>query len=77
VLHNQDKPGVIGNVGTLLGENKINIARLHLGRQTVGGEAVSVWNIDTPLSRGLKEKLLKLPNIINRLRFSLSANEPF
>ncbi len=65
VLHNQDKPGVIGNVGTLLGENKINIARLHLGRQTVGGDAVSVWNIDTPLSRGLKEKLLKLPNIIS------------
>ncbi len=64
VLHNEDKPGVIGNVGTLLGENNVNIARLHLGRQTVGGEAVSVWSIDTPLSRGLKEKLLKLPNII-------------
>lgn len=65
VLHNEDKPGVIGNVGTLLGENNVNIARLHLGRQTVGGEAVSVWSIDTPLSRGLKEKLLKLPNIIS------------
>lgn len=64
VLHNEDKPGVIGNVGTLLGENNVNIARLHLGRQTVGGEAVSVWSIDTPLSRGLKDKLLKLPNII-------------
>jgi D-3-phosphoglycerate dehydrogenase len=65
VLHNKDKPGVIGNVGTLLGENNINIARLHLGRQTSGGEAVSVWNIDTPLSKGVTEKLLKLPNIIS------------
>jgi D-3-phosphoglycerate dehydrogenase len=65
VLHNKDKPGVIGNVGTLLGENNINIARLHLGRQSVGGEAVSVWSIDTPLSKGVTEKLLKLPNIIS------------
>jgi D-3-phosphoglycerate dehydrogenase len=65
VLHNEDKPGVIGNVGTLLAENKINIARLHLGRQTVGGEAVSVWNIDTPLAKGVVQKLLKLPNIIS------------
>ncbi|HHL40500.1 MAG TPA: phosphoglycerate dehydrogenase [Deltaproteobacteria bacterium] len=65
ILHNEDKPGVIGNVGTLLGANNVNIARLHLGREAVGGEAVSVWNIDTPLSRGLIDKLLKLPHIIS------------
>ena len=65
VLHNEDKPGVIGNVGTLLGDNGVNIARLHLGRQSVGGEAVSVWNIDTPLSKGLIEELLKLPHILS------------
>jgi len=65
VLHNQDKPGVIGNVGTLLAENGVNIARLHLGRERIGAEAVSVWNIDTPLSKGLIEKILKLPNMIS------------
>ncbi len=65
LLHNEDKPGVIGNVGTLLAANNVNIARLHLGRTSVGAEAVSVWNIDTPLSKGLIEKLLKLPNIIS------------
>ncbi len=65
VLHNEDKPGVIGNVGTLLGANNINIARLHLGRESVGGEAVSLWNIDTPPSKEIIEKLLKLPNIIS------------
>ncbi len=65
LLHNEDKPGVIGNVGTLLAANNVNIARLHLGRQTVGGEAVSVWNIDTQLSKGLIDKLLKLPNMIS------------
>ncbi|MBI3399295.1 MAG: phosphoglycerate dehydrogenase, partial [Deltaproteobacteria bacterium] len=65
VLHNYDKPGVIGNVGTLLGTGNINIARLHLGRQAIGGEAVSVWNIDTPLPAELLSKLLKLPHIIS------------
>ncbi|MBI5327572.1 MAG: phosphoglycerate dehydrogenase [Deltaproteobacteria bacterium] len=65
VLHNYDKPGVIGNVGTLLGTGNINIARLHLGRQAIGGEAVSVWNIDTPLTADLLSKLLKLPHMIS------------
>lgn len=65
LLHNEDKPGVIGNVGTLLAANNINIARLHLGRQSVGGEAVSVWNIDTPPSKGMLEKIMKLPHMIN------------
>ncbi|MBI5827035.1 MAG: phosphoglycerate dehydrogenase [Deltaproteobacteria bacterium] len=55
LLHNEDKPGVIGNVGTLLGANGVNIARLHLGRQSVGREAVSVWSVDTPISKGLME----------------------
>ncbi|MDO8426447.1 MAG: ACT domain-containing protein, partial [Deltaproteobacteria bacterium] len=59
----EDKPGVIGNVGTLLAANNVNIARLHLGRQTIGGEAVSVWSVDTPLSKGLIEKILKLPHM--------------
>ncbi len=65
LLYNEDKPGVIGRVGTLLAGNKINIARLHLGRQAVGGEAVSVWNIDTPLSDELIKELSALPSILS------------
>ncbi|MBI5642667.1 MAG: phosphoglycerate dehydrogenase [Deltaproteobacteria bacterium] len=64
LLQNEDKPGVIGNVGTLLAANNVNIARLHLGRGAVGGEAVSVWSLDTPLAKGLIEKILKLPHMI-------------
>lgn len=65
LLHNEDKPGVIGNVGTLLAANNVNIARLHLGRQTVGGEAVSVWSVDAPLPKGMLEKIVKLPHMIS------------
>jgi len=48
ILMNQDVPGVIGNLGKILGENKINIAGFHLGRLTEKGKAVAVINIDSP-----------------------------
>ncbi|HBG47027.1 MAG TPA: phosphoglycerate dehydrogenase [Deltaproteobacteria bacterium] len=65
LLQNEDKPGVIGNVGTLLAANNINVARLHLGRSAAGGEAVSVWSVDTPPAKGLIERILKLPHMIS------------
>lgn len=65
LLNNNDEPGVIGKVGTLLGEKNINISRLHLGREAIGGEAVSLWSIDTSLSKEVLDSILKLPNIIS------------
>lgn len=65
ILQNEDKPGVVGNVGTLLGSYGINIARVHLGRESIGGEAMSLWNIDTPPPAELIDKLLKSPHIIS------------
>ncbi len=44
---NQDTPGFIGKLGTVLGENDINIATFNLGRRTVGGEAVALIAIDS------------------------------
>jgi D-3-phosphoglycerate dehydrogenase len=64
-MYNDDKPGVIGNIGTLLGKNSINIARMHFGREAPGGMAISVVSIDTPASPQLIKKILKLPNILS------------
>jgi D-3-phosphoglycerate dehydrogenase len=64
-LTNNDKPGVIGNVGTVLGENKINIARMQFGREGEGGIAVSVVSIDTPASEEILKKIKKLPNVLS------------
>jgi D-3-phosphoglycerate dehydrogenase / 2-oxoglutarate reductase len=55
VYTNVDRPGVIGFIGTLLGENKINIASMQVGRKSSGGEAVTVVNVDTDVP----EKVLK------------------
>ena len=63
VLFNNDKPGVVGNIGTILGENDINIARMQFGRETPGGNAISVVSIDSPISDGLMKDIKKLPNV--------------
>lgn len=65
VMNNNDKPGVIGNIGMLLGKNNINIARMHFGRETAGGRAISVVNIDSPVTVKLLKEIKKLPNILD------------
>ncbi|MFC6975024.1 phosphoglycerate dehydrogenase [Halomicroarcula sp. GCM10025709] len=46
VVRNRDEPGTIGFIGTVLGESDINIAGMFNGRETIGGEALSVYNLD-------------------------------
>ncbi len=65
VLHNDDKPGVIGEVGTVLGEGGVNIAGLHLSREVVGGESVSIWSIDSAPKDEILDKLKKVSNVIS------------
>ena len=65
VLYNNDKPGVIGNVGTTLGRNGVNIARLHLSREQVDGQAMVVLGTDSVVSPEILDQLRKLPNMIS------------
>ncbi len=48
-VRNEDSPGVIGFIGTVLGEYDLNIAGMFNGRETIGGEALSVYNLDQPV----------------------------
>lgn len=65
VLSNKDKPGVIGSIGTLLGKNNINIARMQFGREKRGGKAISVVSVDTPVSKDVLSTIKKLPNVLS------------
>ena len=65
VINNYDKPGVIGNIGETLGKRNINIATMQLGRNRLGGNAISLLHVDTPLTPRLLEEILKLPNIVS------------
>jgi D-3-phosphoglycerate dehydrogenase len=47
VLENTDRPGIVGRIGTLLGEHGVNIATMSLSRNEAGGTALTVLNLDT------------------------------
>jgi D-3-phosphoglycerate dehydrogenase / 2-oxoglutarate reductase len=47
VLENTDRPGMVGRIGTLLGDHGVNIATMSLSRNQVGGTALTVLNLDT------------------------------
>jgi D-3-phosphoglycerate dehydrogenase len=63
VLRNQDVPGVIGRVGSLLGNAGINIAGYHQARLDVGGEALAVVNVDVRVSASILDALGALPEV--------------
>jgi D-3-phosphoglycerate dehydrogenase len=63
VLRNQDVPGVIGRVGTLLGNAGINIAGYHQARLGAGGDALAVVSLDTRVDAGVLDALGALPEV--------------
>ena len=55
-VENQDQPGMLGSIGTLLAKHRINIANMSLGRGEAGGNALSIYNLDTrPNEAAVKE----------------------
>jgi D-3-phosphoglycerate dehydrogenase len=63
VFSNQDTPGVIGKIGTILGSNQINIAGMQLGRVAPHGMAVAVVNVDSAIPPDILQTIRRLPNI--------------
>ncbi|MFZ9520556.1 MAG: phosphoglycerate dehydrogenase [Silvanigrellaceae bacterium] len=64
VLQNHDRPGVIGDIGSYLARNQINIAQFELSRNRRGGMAMSLIRIDGTLEQELLTGMRKLPNVI-------------
>ena len=73
VMRNRDVPGVIGHVGTILGERGVNISRFHLGRRERGGEAMAVIEIDMPLNNEALEQLRSFPHVISARPIELDS----
>ncbi len=65
VMQNRDVPGVIGRVGTLLGERGVNISNFHLGRRERGGEAMALIEIDAPVDKETLQSLRELEQVIS------------
>jgi len=64
LIQNWDRPGIIGNLGTILGKHNINIAAMTFGRDKPGGRALTVLNIDSPISGEVLDKIKKAENIL-------------
>lgn len=68
-----DRPGLVGRVGTLLGEAGVNIAALELGRDRPGGEAVMAMVLDAPAPRAVTERLASVAGIEAAVAVDLGA----
>jgi len=59
----EDRPGVIGHTGTILGAKGVNIARMQVGRKDVGGEAIMVLEIDHEVSKEVLKEIATMNGI--------------
>ena len=73
VTTHHDRPGVVGKIGSLLGEEKVNIASMQLGRRTEGGEAMMALQVDEEMSSETLAKVRAL-DIIDTARFVVMEN---
>ncbi len=64
VTKNRDVPGVIGQIGTVLGQSGVNISQFSLGRQQPGGEALSVVELDSAVDESVLDQLRSLEAIV-------------
>jgi D-3-phosphoglycerate dehydrogenase len=65
LLNNKDRPGIVGHLGTLLGRHNVNIASMSLSRDTAGGYAFTVLNLDSEPPAAVLDELRRDPDIRN------------
>lgn len=75
ILRN-DRPGVVGKIGTLLGDENISIASMQLGQKTAEGEAMMVLQVDVHMNSAVLEKVKKL-DVIKQTCFVTLENSLF
>jgi D-3-phosphoglycerate dehydrogenase len=63
LITNDDKPGVIGCIGTILGVNKINVATMRVSRNVKGGKALMVLNVDSIVPREVLDMVGKVDGV--------------
>jgi D-3-phosphoglycerate dehydrogenase len=61
-LH-RDVPGIIGKIGSLLGDFNVNIASMQVGRKIVRGDAVMVLSLDDPLPENVLPEITKVSGV--------------
>lgn len=65
IVRNDDRPGIVGAIGTALGEAAVNIANMSLARNKQKGNALTVIEIDQALEPGVMDQLRAVPGILS------------
>jgi D-3-phosphoglycerate dehydrogenase len=65
IFSHYDRPGLIGFIGTTFGRHQVNIAQMNVGRETQGGEAIGVVNLDSVPTPEALEQVTQHPDIIS------------
>jgi D-3-phosphoglycerate dehydrogenase len=55
---NDDVPGIIGQIGTVMGSHNVNIAQMSCGRRRMGGQALTILNVDDPITTDVVDDIL-------------------
>ncbi|MEQ1888776.1 MAG: phosphoglycerate dehydrogenase, partial [Alphaproteobacteria bacterium] len=63
-ITNEDKPGFVGRLGTVLGEAGVNIATFHLGREKANGNAIALIEVDEAISDSVLAKVRAIPLVV-------------
>ncbi|MBP7825909.1 MAG: phosphoglycerate dehydrogenase [Verrucomicrobia bacterium] len=65
LLNNRDRPGMVGHIGSLMGQHGVNIASMSLHRDQAGGHALTILNLDSVPPPSVLEALQRDPDISN------------
>ena len=64
LISNHDRPGVIGFIGTTLGDHQVNIADMHLSRNLSKRMAICLVTVDNPVASKVLQALKEYENIV-------------
>jgi D-3-phosphoglycerate dehydrogenase / 2-oxoglutarate reductase len=65
LMNNKDRPGMVGHIGSLMGQYRVNIASMSLSRDNAGGQALTVLNLDSVPPKAMLDEVKKDPDISN------------
>jgi D-3-phosphoglycerate dehydrogenase len=71
IVSNDDRPGMVGRIGTAIGTASVNIAYLSLGRDRSGGHAIAVFNLDSPVPDDLLRQIAAIDGVLWAERVTL------
>ncbi|MEI6221787.1 MAG: phosphoglycerate dehydrogenase [bacterium] len=71
LTYHRDQPGVIGDLGTLLGKNFVNIGAMEVGRSAPGKDALMVTNLDSEASEKVLDEIREIKSVISCKQVSL------